>query len=109
MLKNISIGKTRDVDNELGISTYQQQRMPCATPAIDRVASYGPRVAFLTNILPDLPAQGRQDPIALAGRFFGQRSDQKKARRAQKRQDKGRRERLFFSGGEIEWVSGCSI
>ncbi|RKL17311.1 hypothetical protein BFJ68_g4815 [Fusarium oxysporum] len=70
---------------------------------------YGPRVAFVNEILPDRPDMGRQDPLAMAGRALNKRSNKRKAQDAQEKLDKGERKdkgtrRLFKSYDDIEWL-----
>ncbi|PNP83933.1 hypothetical protein FNYG_02621 [Fusarium nygamai] len=72
------------------------------------ICTYGPRIAFVNEILPDRSDMGRQDPLAMAGRALNKRSNKRKAQDAQERLDKGEKKdkgkrRLFKSYDDIEW------
>lgn len=107
----------QDLNMELGISSYELRDMPYNMSPVDRLNAYGPRVAFVNEILPDRPDMGRQDPLAMAGRALNKRSNKRKAQDAQEKLDKGERKgkgkrRLFKSYDDIEWVSdycGCDM
>ncbi|KAM0080620.1 hypothetical protein ACKRZS_007209 [Fusarium odoratissimum] len=105
----ICIVMTQDLNMELGISSYELRDMPYNMSPVDRLNAYGPRVAFVNEILPDRPDMGRQDPLAMAGRALNKRSNKRKAQDAQEKLDKGERKdkgkrRLFKSYDDIEWL-----
>ncbi|KAF4416353.1 hypothetical protein FACUT_12649 [Fusarium acutatum] len=105
----ICIIKTQDLDTELGISSDGIRDMPYNTSPVDRLSTYGSRIAFVNEILPDRPDMGRQDPLAMAGRALNRRSNKRKAQDAQEKLDKGERKdkgnrRLFKSYDDIEWL-----
>ncbi|KAF5636098.1 hypothetical protein F52700_5412 [Fusarium sp. NRRL 52700] len=105
----ICIIKTRDLNTELGISSYGIRDVPYNASPVDRLSAYAPRIAFVTEILPDRSDMGRQDPLAMAGRALNKRSNKRKAQDAQEKLDKGERRdkgkgRLFRSYDDIEWL-----
>ncbi|KAF5691827.1 hypothetical protein FDENT_3194 [Fusarium denticulatum] len=105
----ICIITTEDLHTELGISSHGIRDMPYNTSPVDRLSTYGPRIAFVNEILPDRSDMGRQDPLAMAGRALNERSNKRKAQDAQERLDKGEKKdkgkrRLFKSYDDIEWL-----
>nr|RBQ99388.1 hypothetical protein FVER53263_20094 [Fusarium verticillioides] len=105
----ICIITTEDLNTELGISSYGMRDVPYNASPVDRLGIYGPRIAFVNEILPDRSDIGRQDPLAKAGRALNKRSNKRKAQDAQERLDKGERKekgkrRLFKSYVDIEWL-----
>jgi hypothetical protein len=115
--RSSSIITTEDLNTELGISSYGMRDVPYNASPVDRLSIYGPRIAFVNEILPDRSDIGRQDPLAKAGRALNKKSNKRKAQDAQERLDKGERKdkgkrRLFKSYDDIEWVSnyyGCDM
>ncbi|KAF5640904.1 hydrolase or acyltransferase (alpha beta hydrolase superfamily) [Fusarium tjaetaba] len=105
----ICIITTEDLNTELGISSYGIRDMPYNTSPVDRLSTYGPRIAFVNEILPDRSDMERQDPLAKAGRALNKRANKRKAQDAQERLDKGEKKdkgkrRLFKSYDDIEWL-----
>ncbi|KAF4455760.1 hypothetical protein F53441_1959 [Fusarium austroafricanum] len=100
----ICIGKTKDLNMELGVSGYELRDMPCDTSPIDRINSYGHRIAYVDEILPDRSDMGRRDPLAVAGRALSKRNNQRKAQRTQERQDKGKQSLFRSSANKVEWL-----
>lgn len=101
-----SICNAKDVDGELGLSQYDAQRrfIPGPYPQ-DRVAAYGGLLAPLTKVLPPVENAGRHDPLAGIGNFLNNRATQKKVRKAQKREAKGKDKKMNRLEGSVQWVS----
>lgn len=104
-LTSPSIGQTKDVDKEAGVSAGSQGYNRSYDPE-DRLAGYGNTVAPLSVVYPRQQQIGRQDPIAMLGRGIGARDNQRKMKKADKEQQKGKKskDRDAVEGG-VKWVS----
>ncbi|KAF2156337.1 hypothetical protein K461DRAFT_310817 [Myriangium duriaei CBS 260.36] len=101
----ICIGKSKDLDIELGIFTHsRQQASHYACSPEQRLDSYNGLVAPLSVVLPPLENVGRKDPIAMLGRGIGARESQRKSRKAEKSAARGRNRRGDNTGDDLKWV-----
>jgi hypothetical protein len=99
-----SIGKSKDVDNEVGMASNRGPG-PGARPE-DRVVVYGNLVAPLTDVLPPLQnSGGRSDPLAMLGQRFSDKSNDKQLRKAQKDMQKGKTKKYDALEGGLQWVN----
>lgn len=100
-----SIGRAKDVDNEVGIySSGGQQRTTDARPEA-RVAAYGNLVAPITRLLPPQQQGGRNDPLAMLGGGLSKRENKKKMEKAQEEMAKGKTKEFDQLEGGLKWVS----
>ncbi|EED17477.1 hypothetical protein TSTA_113030 [Talaromyces stipitatus ATCC 10500] len=85
----ICIGKSKDVDTEVGISSNGGAGLG-AQPE-DRAAFYGNHLAPLTNVLPPLQnSGGRSNPLAMLSQQFSDKDNDKKIRKTQEKLAKGK-------------------
>ena len=101
-----SIGKTTDVDAEVGIASAsgRSDSLYGLSPE-ERQAYYGDLIAPLSRVLPPLQQSGRSDPIAMLGRGLASRDSQKKKQKAEKDIAKGKTKDLDSLEGGLKWVS----
>ncbi|KAH8698683.1 hypothetical protein BGW36DRAFT_295041 [Talaromyces proteolyticus] len=99
----ICIGKSKDVDAEVGISSSASRSAPGTLPE-DRVARYGNLIAPLSDVLPPLANSGRQDPLAAFGQRIGNKADDKKVRKAREKMEKGKTDKFDALEGGLQWV-----
>lgn len=102
-LTSASIARTKDVDAEVGIAPSDSRGVVGLSPD-ERVARYGDLLAPLTHVLPPLQDSGRQDPIAALGQRFGNKSTEKKIRKAQRKMEKGETKQFTALEGDLKWV-----
>lgn len=102
-LTSASIARTKDVDAEVGIAPSESRGIVSLSPD-ERVAWYGDLLAPLTIVLPPLQDSGRQDAIAALGQRFGDKSTEKKVRKAQKKLEKGDTKQFASLEGDLKWV-----
>ena len=103
--KIVSIGKTEDVNAEVGLAS-QGSRRPNSygiSPE-ERQAYFGDLIAPLSRVLPPLQQNGRNDPIAQLGRGLASRTNQKKIQKADKDMAKGKTKNVDSLEGGLKWV-----
>lgn len=103
-----SIGHTKDVDNETGVSAPSQGFRSNNDPE-SRLAEYGNAVAPLSVVYPQQRNIGRNDPIAMLARGIGSRDNQRKIGRANKEAQKGKSKKGNSLEGDVKWVSTCLL
>lgn len=101
-----SIGHTKDVDDETGVSAPSQGFRGSNDPE-SRLAGYGNTVAPLSVVYPQQQNIGRNDPIAMLARGIGSRDNQKKIEKANKDAQKGKSKKGNSLEGDVKWVSPC--
>ncbi|KAJ5909107.1 hypothetical protein N7495_001789 [Penicillium taxi] len=101
----ICIGKTEDVNNEVGLAPGSQQPKSFAISPEERRAYFGSLIAPLSRVLPPLQQNGRSDPIAMLGRGLASRTNQKKIEKAEKEMAKGKKTKNVDSlEGGLRWL-----
>ncbi|KAE8451320.1 hypothetical protein EG329_003949 [Mollisiaceae sp. DMI_Dod_QoI] len=101
----ICIGKTTDVDAEVGIASASgQSNSFYGLSPEERQAYYGDLIAPLSRVLPPLQQSGRSDPIAMLGRGLANRGNQKKMKKAEKGIAKGKTKDLDSLEGGLKWL-----
>ena len=110
-----SIGKTTNVDAEVGVASASGQSgsMYSLSPE-ERIGYYGDRLAPLSRVLPPLQQSGRSDPIAMLGRGLASRTNQKQMRKADKDMASGKTKKVDSLEKGLTWVSlmaekACSL
>jgi hypothetical protein len=105
-LTSCSVGKTTDVDAEVGIASASRRSDSFyGLSPEERQAYYGDLIAPLSQVLPPLQQSGRSDPIAMLGRGLASRDSQKKMQKAEKNIAKGKTKDLDSLEGGLKWVS----
>lgn len=101
-----SIGKTADVDNEVGIASAPgRQDLLFGVSPEERQERYGYLIAPLSRVLPPLQQSGRSDPIAMLGRGLSSRASQKTMQKAEKDAAKGKTKKSGSLEQDLKWVS----
>lgn len=106
----VSIGKTEDVNAEVGLA-FQGSRRPNSygiSPE-ERQAYFGDLIAPLSRVLPPLQQNGRNDPIAQLGRGLAIRTNQKKIQKADKDMAKGKTKNMNSLEGRLKWVRRMAL
>lgn len=100
-----SICKSKDVDAAVGVSSFSGRRpMSSDMSPEGRIASYGGSLAPLSIRLPPAQNSGRNDPIAMLGHGIANRSNQKKAKKAQEDMAEGKTKKWDSLEGGLKWV-----
>ena len=101
-----SIGKTVDVDNEVGVASASgRSDLLFGISPEERQARYGDLIAPLSRVLPPLQQNGRSDPIAMIGRGLSSRASQKKMQKAEKDSAKGKTKKSTSLEADLKWAS----
>ena len=99
------MGKTSDVDAEVGLASGSRQSNSYGSSPEERRAYFGNRIAPLSRVLPPSQQNGRNDPIAQLGRGLASRTNQKKMQKADKEMAKGETKNINTLEGGLKWVS----
>lgn len=101
----VSIGKTEDVNAEVGLASGSKPPNSYGISLEERQSYFGDLIAPLSRVLPPLQQSGRNDLIAQLGRGLASRTNQKKMQKANKDMAKGKTKNVDALEGGLKWVS----